>query len=85
MTANTALRRLPTRVEHLLDAAAALHGVPLELARAIAWTESRGDQTRLGTSGERGVMQLMAATAQMLGVDPSELEQIIDGGVRYLA
>lgn len=30
-------------------------------------------------------MQLMAATAQMLKVDPSVLEQNIDGGVRYLA
>jgi soluble lytic murein transglycosylase-like protein len=69
----------------LLDAAAARYGVPPALARAIAWTESRGEQTRMGTSGERGVMQLMAATAQSLGVDPSDLHQNIDGGVRYLS
>lgn len=81
----TAPKRLPSSVELLLDAAAARHGVPPALARAVAWIESRGEQSRIGTSGERGVMQLMAATAKGLGVDATVLEQNIDGGVRLLA
>jgi soluble lytic murein transglycosylase-like protein len=78
-------RRLPERVEQLLDAASARYGIAPELPRAVAWTESRGDQSRRGTSGEWGVMQLMPATAAMLKVDPADLAQNIDGGVRYLA
>jgi soluble lytic murein transglycosylase-like protein len=85
MTTLVGVRRLPSKVETLLDAAAARYDIVPELARAVAWTESRGNQTALGTSGERGVMQLMADTAKRLNVDPSDLEQNIDGGVRLLA
>lgn len=76
---------LPTDVASLLDAAAERYGIKPAIARAVAWTESRGKQSAVGTSGELGVMQLMAGTAQMLGVDPRSLTQNIDGGVRYLA
>ena len=77
--------QLPSQVESLLDAAAARYGVAPELARAVAWTESRGQQSAVGTSGERGVMQLMADTAKRLGVDAADIVQNIDGGVRLLA
>lgn len=81
----TRMPQLPSQVESLLDAAAARYGVAPELARAVAWTESRGQQGAVGTSGERGVMQLMADTAARLGVDATDLAQNIDGGVRLLA
>lgn len=77
--------RLPSHVEALLDAAAKRYQIAPELARAVAWTESRGNQSAIGTSGEVGVMQLMADTAKRLGVNPLVLEQNIDGGVRLLA
>jgi soluble lytic murein transglycosylase-like protein len=76
---------LPADVAHLLDRAAAKHGIRRELARAVAWQESSGKQSAIGTSGERGVMQLMPGTARDLKVDPTNLEQNIEGGVRYLA
>lgn len=81
----TAPRRLPERVAALLDRAAAKYGVVPELVRAIAWIESRGDQDARGTSGELGVMQLMPGTARDLKVDPTVLDQNIDGGARYIA
>jgi soluble lytic murein transglycosylase-like protein len=76
---------LPAHVYALLDAAADRYGIPRIYARAVAAQESGGDQSARGTSGELGVMQLMPATARELGVDASDLQQNIDGGVRYLA
>jgi len=70
----------------LLDAAAARHGVSAALARAVAWVESRGDATAKSPAGAMGVMQLMPATAEGLGVtDPFDPSQNIDAGVRFLS
>lgn len=77
--------KLPPEVAALLDAAADRYGVGRPIARAVAWTESRGRQNRVGTSGELGVMQLMPKTAEWLEVDARSLTQNIDGGVRYLS
>jgi soluble lytic murein transglycosylase-like protein len=75
---------LPDVVAALIDQAADRAGLRRDIARAVAWVESRGNQAAIGTSGERGVMQLTAATARELGVDPTDIVQNIDGGVRYL-
>lgn len=70
----------------LLDAAAAEHKVRPELARAVAWVESRGNPTVVSSAGAQGVMQLMPQTAQALGVsDPFDPASNIDAGVKYLA
>lgn len=69
----------------LLDAAAAKYELPSEVVRAVAWVESRGTQGVVSTAGAIGVMQLMPATAASLGVDPHDVAENIDGGVRFLA
>ena len=70
----------------LLDAAAARHGVSAALVRAVAWVESRGNPLAKSSAGAMGVMQLMPATAEGLGVkDPYNTAQNIEGGVRFLA
>ena len=76
---------LPGDVAALLDAAADRYGVSRSIARAIAWVESNGNQNARGTMGEVGVMQLMPATAVSLKVDPYDVRQNVDGGVRLLA
>lgn len=81
---------LPGNVADIINRAAAKYGVPAAFARAVAWIESRGQQQRKGATltshaGAMGVMQLMPNTARGLGVDPHDLAQNIDGGVRYLA
>jgi hypothetical protein len=65
-------------------------GVPPEIALAVATQESglchwgpSGGVLR-GKAGEYGVMQLMPATASALGVDPTDVNQNIHGGVKYL-
>ena len=81
-----------TQVRTLLDHYSGRHGVDPSLARAIAWQESRWTQSARSHAGAIGVMQLMPATARWFGpavlgrhLDPTRLEDNIEGGVAYLA
>lgn len=76
---------LPASIAALVNAAAVRFKVRPALARAVAWVESRGDQSQISPAGAIGVMQLMPATAKGLGVDPHNVAQNIEGGVRLLA
>lgn len=72
-----------------VTAAAIKYNVPVNLALAVAKQESgliHQTDKGLTTSpkGAVGLMQLMPDTARELKVDPSNLDQNIDGGVRYL-
>lgn len=71
-------------VAELVVEAARRHGVDPRLAVEVAIAESGLNQSARGASGEIGVFQLMPATAAELGVDPYDLRQNIEGGVRYL-
>ncbi len=79
------LRGLGLSTPDLISAAASKYGVPPSLALAVAQRESGLNQGAVGTSGELGVFQLMPGTAQQLGVNPADLTQNVDGGVRYLS
>ncbi len=74
-----------TSIQDLIASAAAHYGVDPILAIAQARAESNFDQAAVSPAGAIGVFQLMPATAAGLGVDPYNLEQNIDGGVRYLS
>jgi len=72
-------------VASLVQSTALKHGVNPKLALAVAKTESNLTPTAISPVGAVGVMQLMPATAQELGVkNIYNLEENIDGGVRYL-
>lgn len=75
----------------MIVAEANSQGVPPEIALAVASQESgichwsaSGSVLR-GKAGEYGVMQLMPATAAGLGVDPTDVNDNIHGGVKYLS
>jgi soluble lytic murein transglycosylase-like protein len=72
-------------ISDLINSAAAKYSVPPAIALAVAEKESGFNQAAVGISGEIGVFQLMPGTAAGLGVDPSNLSQNVDGGVRYLS
>lgn len=77
----------PTRedLERLADEAAARHQVDAGLVRAIIQAESSWDPDAVSWKGAQGLMQLMPARAEALGVeDPFDAEQNIEGGVRHL-
>lgn len=72
-------------VQDLITATALRYGVDPALALSLAQRESQFQQSARGTSGEVGVFQLMPATAAGLQVDPYDLRQNVEGGIRYLA
>lgn len=72
----------------LLNQAADRHGVDRRHVHAIARIESghqhfRGGGVITSSAGALGVMQLMPGTARGLGVNPYDLHENIEGGVRY--
>ena len=61
------------------------HGVSAALVKAVIAAESGFDALAESSKGARGLMQLMPATADQLGVDDAyDPWQNIDGGTRYL-
>jgi soluble lytic murein transglycosylase len=61
------------------------HGVSAALVKAVIAAESGFDRLAESSKGARGLMQLMPATADQLGVDDAyDPWQNIDGGTRYL-
>jgi LysM repeat protein len=78
-------------VGRLLAAEATRLGVPVALAKAVAWQESGWRQGVTSDVGAIGVMQLMPGTAAWIGeamlgarVDPHDLRQNVRAGVRLL-
>lgn len=73
----------PNGTESLVRSTATRYGVDPDLALSIARRESGLNQGARSDAGAIGVMQLEPGTARDLGVDPTNLEQNVRGGVRY--
>ena len=65
--------------------AARRHGVPEDLFLRLVQQESGWNPWARSHKGALGLAQLMPATARLLGVDPHDPKQNLDGGARYLA
>lgn len=78
-------------IQDKIIAAARRHSIPEDLALRQARQESGMRQWKadgsivVSSAGALGVMQLMPATAAELGVNPYDVDQNIEGGMRYLA
>ena len=68
----------------LFQAAESKYGVPATLLAAVAKQESGYNAGAVSPAGARGLMQIMPATAQGLGVDPMQPSQAVDGAARLL-
>ena len=65
-------------------AAANRHGVPSNLALAMAMQESTLNQNKRSKTGPTGVMMLGRKASKDLGIDRFNEDQNIEGGVRYM-
>lgn len=78
--------QLEPEIEKKIRDAAAKHGVDPDFAVRIARIEGgrAGGRDLISPAGAIGTMQLMPGTARDLGVNPNNVDQNIDGGVRHL-
>jgi transglycosylase-like protein with SLT domain len=88
-TTRPARATLPVRsadaFRHLIREAAARYAVAPELIESVIRVESNFEPRAVSSKGARGLMQLMPATARLLGVQDSfDIGQNIDGGARHL-
>lgn len=82
------LERIKERLAPLqttIEQAAAQHGLPTWLIKAVIAAESAGIPTAVSSAGAKGLMQLMDSTASEMGVrDAFDPVENILGGTRYL-
>lgn len=72
--------------DELIAAAGNKYGVSTSLIKGVVQSESSFDPNAVSSAGAKGLMQLMDATAQGLGVTNSfDPAQNIDGGTRFLS
>lgn len=73
-------------LDAIFEEASRTYGVPADLLKAVGKMESNFDPYAQSGAGAQGVMQLMPATAQSLGVtDPFDARSNIMGGAKYLS
>ena len=71
-------------IKNLIVSTAIKMGLDPSIALGIADKETGFNQAARGKAGEIGVFQLMPNTARMLGVDPNDLSQNVQGGIAYI-
>lgn len=74
-----------THYAPLAQAAAHRHGIPSAIFMKLILTESNWNPRAISHRGAIGLTQLMPETARILGVNPHNPHQNLDGGARYLA
>ena len=74
----------PNAVIAKIRQAADKYGVDPAIALGLAESESDFRQSASSRTGARGVFQFTRRTADELGIDREDLDQNIEGGVRYL-
>ena len=73
-------------LDQIIEEAAAAHGVSAHLVRAVVEAESGFNPWAVSPAGALGLMQLMPATAALLGVsDALDPRQNVFGGAKYLS
>lgn len=83
-TPPSSLPAAPSPIAQKVQQAAQAQGVDPALAMGVASAESSFNQDAKSPKGALGVMQLMPDTAKGLGVDPTNEDENIKGGVQYL-
>ena len=72
------------KLQQMARAAARQHNIPEDLFLRLVGTESNFRPGARSHKGAIGLAQLMPRTAQVLGVNPHDPRQNLEGGARYL-
>jgi soluble lytic murein transglycosylase-like protein len=73
------------RLDELIETSSKQEGIKPDLIRAVINEESGGRPCAVSSKGAQGLMQLMPATADQLGVkDPFDPKQNVDAGTKLL-
>jgi len=76
----------PTILQNLVENAAAAYHVQTDLINAVIHQESAGYPCAVSEKGAMGLMQLMPATASLMGAaEPFDINQNVNAGTRLLA
>lgn len=73
---------------HLVEASARKYGVPVEFALQVSYHETRTQCYIVGSSGERGPLQILPSTANAMGfknIRKASCAQQTDAGMAHLA
>ena len=85
-TASTEDLGVPENLVPYFEEAAATYGVDIRLLELVAKRESNFHSDAVSSAGAMGIMQLMPATAEGLGVEnPFDARENILGGAKYIA
>jgi len=76
---------MPVTIDAHVRSLAAVYQIDPRLVSAIIRQESNGKSASVSPKGAIGLMQLMPATASMLGVDPRDPVDNLRGGIAYFA
>ena len=77
---------IQAKIQEEITLASMRYGVDENLIKAVIMQESSFSPTSLSSAGAQGLMQLMPATSQGLGItNPWDIAQNIDGGSRLLS
>lgn len=80
-----AVPRASNPIDTIIRGASEKWGVDPVLVKAVIKAESNFDPKAVSRAGARGLMQLMPATARLMGVkDINDPTENVEGGVRYL-
>ena len=72
-------------LKEVIDKYADKYNMDQELIRAMIQVESGWNTDAVSNKGALGLMQLMPKTAAMLGVNPNDPIQNLEGGIRYIS
>jgi hypothetical protein len=75
----------PSEYRDIARKVAQMHSVPEDLFFKLVKAESNWNQSAVSRVGALGLAQLMPGTAKILGVDPHDPFQNLEGGARYLS
>ena len=74
----------PSEIHDLIQQVARKNGVSPAFVKSVVAAESNFNAGAVSPKGAIGLMQLMPETARQFGADPSNPQQNIDAGTRYL-